>query len=130
VVIQGRSNRGRIAVYGVLLFLTGPVIVGVNFGYAQEITPKLAVVETTVMQSIADHSTLIPIKSDGEGNIYVRFYQPDVVKPLWLKSSGTVQKRLPTSWMRFRTMLLRRRMSGKTPLWRIFRSRPPAIFMN
>jgi len=99
VVIQGIGNRRQIAVYGIPLLLTELAIVGVNFGYAQEILPKLAVVETTVMQSIADHSTLIPIKSDAEGNIYVRFYQPDVGKAPLVKvkrdSSEMVTSALP-----------------------------------
>jgi len=43
----------------------------------QEVHPRLAVIETTTMPSIPDQSTLIPIKTDSDGNMYVRFYQVD-----------------------------------------------------
>lgn len=78
MVILAISGPRMVRFYRTTLFLTGLATLAPGFGNAQDIRPKLAVVETTVVPSIADHSTLEPIKSDGEGNLYVRFYQPDV----------------------------------------------------
>lgn len=82
---QSESNGGacRRSYFWVTLALTtftpGYVLAQTQ-AHVRPIRGKLAVVETVSLGSFPDQGTLVPIKSDPEGNMYVRFYQPDIGK--------------------------------------------------
>lgn len=83
--IRAESRKKYCAMFRGGLLLTGLLVVSDCTVEAQDVRPKLAVAETTVIQSMPDHATMLPIKTDRDGNIYVRFYQTDFGKAAIIK---------------------------------------------